>query len=74
LKLKERLAKEYTQLNHFGALPLHRRNVGKAYIAGFDQAKKLLRALEPFQGRSWFEIPMKELDDLGEEDGEEKTR
>lgn len=37
------------------------------FIAGFEKAKELLRKMECSKVRTWFEIPMKHLENLGDE-------
>jgi len=70
MKLKEKLAEKYAETETYCDA---RFTAKKAFIAGFDQAKKLLRAMEPYKQRRWFEIPMYELDMLGEDESDPKV-
>lgn len=70
MKLKEKLAKEYGQ---FGQCCCGNSGCGgqaqaDAHLAGFEKAKELLLEMEPWKERSWFEIPMRDLKNLGEEE------
>lgn len=42
--------------------------IAYGFEQGFLKARELLRAMETSQTRSWFEIPMKDLEELGEKE------
>lgn len=74
MKLKEKLAKEYV-VNSKGYDTYYENDycqnnytdMREAFLAGFEAAKRSLRAMESSK-RTWFEIPMSYLDNLGEQD------
>lgn len=77
MKVLEKLAKEWAEKNSSpgieGRTDMYEILISiqeQSYIAGFNSAKKLLRDKEPCKDRSWFEIPMRELDNLGENEFE----
>lgn len=41
------------------------------FVAGFEKARELLLEMEPWKERSWFEIPMSDLKNLGEQEVDE---
>lgn len=70
MKLKEKLCKEWVEEIYFGRGADQR----DAFIAGFEKAKELLRQKELSKVRDWFEVPMRELIDLGEEEVNEESK
>jgi hypothetical protein len=71
MKLIKQLSKDYTKDLFESILGYDRPGMGdleRAFEDGFRRAKTLLRAKEPMKTRTWFEIPMCELEQLGEEE------
>lgn len=67
MKQLDKLALDYSQNPKncmSGFVPMGRTD--DAFRAGFRKAKQMLREMEPSEKRTWFEIPMSALEELGE--------
>lgn len=69
MKLKERLAVGYAMVHFPDDMNNDRFEAQNAFLAGFEKCRELTLALDT-DAANWFEVPIEEIKNLGEEEVE----